>query len=141
MVICCIYTRTCYFSLLRYFDFRFLRMVLAKACYRDGIKIFIRGVYRGESSFMRKSGREGGLASFGTMLEFDGISAPCCGNTQELGILFFSFLFLPLFLKIDCGRIFRLSEGAKGTIEGGAGNQGEGTGSEAYQADGAACEL
>jgi hypothetical protein len=24
------------------FDFRFLRMVLAKACYRDGIKIFIR---------------------------------------------------------------------------------------------------
>jgi hypothetical protein len=56
---------------------------------------------------------------------------------------FFSFLFffLPLFLKIDCGRIFRLSEGAKGMIEGGAGNLGEGTGSEAYQADGAACEF
>jgi hypothetical protein len=55
--------------------------------------------------------------------------------------LFPFFLFLPLFLKIDCGRILRLSEGAKGMIEGGDGNQGEGTGSEAYQADGAACEL
>jgi len=61
-------------------------------------------------------------------------------KSWESFFLFLSF-FLPLFLKIDCGRIFRLSEGAKGMIEGGGGNQGEGTGSEAYQADGAACEL
>jgi hypothetical protein len=45
VVICCIYTRTCYFPCfaISIFDFRFLRMVLAKACHRDGIKIFIRG--------------------------------------------------------------------------------------------------
>jgi hypothetical protein len=42
---------------------------------------------------MRKSGREGGLASFGTMLEFDGI----CALVEIPKSWEFFFFFFPLF--------------------------------------------